>query len=127
MIIRQSTVDDLMKLKEIHEQFFANEFSFDDFIHASISSFVVLDENDGEIVAGGSIRPIAEMSAVTNLNKSPRLRRTALLDMLQVATFVLRETPMNQLHVFIQSPDWERQLIKSGFRRTKGNALVIDI
>jgi hypothetical protein len=126
-MIRNLSIEDIPKLKEIHEQFYANEFSFDEFLLGSMSNFAITDQEDKEIVMVGSIRPIAEMLAITNKNKSPRVRRDALLESLQIAHYVLRPTAMHQLHVFIQDNEWEKQLIKSGFKKTVGNALYINI
>jgi len=129
-MIRRPNESDIGKLRELHSKFFAGEFGFDDFVTNSLYNFVVANatsDPDGEIITAGSIRPIAEIVAITDMSKSPRIRRSALFEMLQVAHFVLRETPMRQLHAFVQDKIWEQQLIKVGFQRTKGNALYINL
>lgn len=125
-MIRQIRDEDIEELKKIHAKFFANEFSFDDFLAPAISQFLVTDESD-KIISAGSIRPIAEMIAITNFDQSPKLRRAALYDMLQVASFVLRNTKMNQLHAFVQDSKWESQLIRAGFSRCVGKPVYINV
>jgi len=126
-MIRNIEERDLAELKKIHAKYFASEFSFDDFMHGAISSFVITDDSDNTIITSGCIRPIAEMVAITNLEKSPRLRRAALFDMLQIASYVLRSTNMNQLHAFVQDSKWETQLIRAGFKRCVGKPVYIDL
>jgi len=127
MLIRTPTKEDWDELKNIHEKFYSHEFQFDEFWRASLSSFIVIDDEDGQIVTATSIRPIAEMIGITNKDKSVRVRMKGLQQMLQVAHHVLRDTNMNQLHVFIQDPTWEHQLIHRGFKKTVGNALYINL
>jgi len=126
-MIRNPTKEDWNELRNIHEEFYTHEFQFEEFWRASISNFVVIDDDDGQIITAGSIRPIAEMIGITNKSKSPRIRLKALQEMLQIANHVLHDTPMNQLHVFIQDKSWEDQLIRHGFKRTVGNALYINL
>lgn len=128
MTIRNITPFDLDRLKEIHKSFFEHEFSFEDFLHGSIANFVITDDSDGEIITAGSIRPIAEMTAISNLNKSPRMRRNALYDMLQIAQYVLRDSSIyEQLHVFVQDDKWEDMLKRAGFTECAGRPLFINI
>lgn len=126
MTIRNVTKEDINELKVIHERFFADEFQFDDFLLNSMTSFVITDESN-KILTAASVRPIAEIVAITNLDAPIRQRVDALYDILQVSSFVLRGTEMRQLHAFVQDEIWEKQLIKAGFKRTIGNALYINI
>ncbi|SRR5580765_7199299 len=126
MTIRNVTEEDIKELKVIHERFFADEFSFDDFLLNSIASFIITDI-DNKILTAASIRPIAEIVAITNLDAPVRHRVDALHDILQVSSFVLHSTEMRQLHAFVQDEIWEKHLIKAGFKRTIGNALYINI
>lgn len=126
-MIREFREEDKEELLRIHNQYFKNEFSFDDFFAASMCRFVVTDDENSSIITAGSIRPIAEMIAITNLEQSPKLRRAALYDMLQVATYVLRNTEMRQLHAFVQDSKWETHLIKAGFKRCIGNPVYLNL
>jgi len=126
-MIRNPSEQDYQELQKIHEKFFSKEFPFDDFLFNSISNFVIIDDSDGGIISAGSIRPIAEIVAITNLDKSVKSRRFALYEELEVARYVLKSSTMRQLHAFVQDQQWEIQLIKSGFARTKGNALYINV
>ena len=125
-MIRNPTEEDWQNLRKIHAKFFAGEFSFEDFLLGSMFNFVITDENE-EIITGSSVRPIAEIVTVTNLEKSPRIRRQALYDSLEIARFNLKRTPLNQIHAFVQNQTWEVQLIRAGFRRTSGNSLYINV
>ena len=100
-MIRNIEDKDLEQLKEIHEQFFQKEFTFHDFLSGAIYSFLITDDADNNIVTACCIRPIAEMVALTNLNKSPRLRRRALYESLEIAKYTLQGSSMNQIHAFI--------------------------
>jgi len=126
-MIHNYSEEDFNELNRIHKEFYSGEFNFADFLRGSFCNFVIRDDTDGKIVTAGSIRPIAEMIAITNKHKSPRLRRAALYDALQIASHTLRGTSMDQLHAFVQDTAWEAQLIRSGFKRTVGNALYINL
>jgi len=127
MIIREPTPEDWNELRNIHAKFYANEFRFEDFWRAAISVFAVINDDNNRIVTAGAVRPIAEMVAITNKDTSVRARQKGLNQMLLIANHLLRDTPMNQLHVFIQDKKWEDQLLRHGFSRTMGNALYINL
>lgn len=126
-MIRNIEENDHPALKEIHAQFFANEFTFEDFLHGAMASFLFIDDSDGSIISACCVRPIAEMVALTNMSKSPRMRRNVLYDALQIASFMLRDTNMKQLHAFVQDKVWESQLIRAGFNHCAGKPLYINI
>lgn len=125
-MVRAIETEDIDRLKEIHARFFEKEFSFQDFCSAWISNFVITDDND-EIITAGAIRPLMEIVAITDYNKSPRLRRAALYDMLEIAHYVLRRTNATQLHCFVQDEKWYHQLIKSGFKPCVGKPLYMNL
>ncbi len=124
--IRNITESDIPQLRKIHSQFFQNEFTFADFCQSWLTNFVITDDNN-DIISAGAIRPIMEIVAVTNYEKSPRIRRSALYDMLTIAQYVLRDTNFTQLHAFIQDEKWLGQLQKAGFRRCVGIPVFIDM
>jgi hypothetical protein len=126
MNARAITLEDMKKLREIHARFFANEFSFPDFTTGFLCAFVVTDDSQ-EIIAAGGIRPIAESILITNKDFLIKERRSALLEVMNISEFVCKKSGYDQLHAFIQDENWLRHLTDVGFRPTKGQSLVIDL
>lgn len=125
MIIRSFQDDDFEKLKQIHERFYKDEFSFNDFCHAFINFFVVME--DTEIVCAGGVRAIAESVIMTNQDAKPRIKQRALTQMLQAQLFTCGRAKFTQLHAFVQDRNWERHLIDAGFKSCKGRAVFIEV
>jgi len=125
MIIRSFDPRDYEKLQRIHERFYKEEFSFDDFCSKFMDFFVVV-END-EIVLAGGVRAIAESVIMTNKDIPVEIKRRALLTMLQTQLFTCGKLGYSQLHAFIQDDNWKRHLIKAGFKPCKGDALFIEV
>lgn len=127
MIIRGFTERDVNPLKRIHESQYQSEFSLDEFIKSNyIGSFSVLDENENLISTGG-VRTIAEVVIVTDKNQPVKIRRSALLMMLQASSYFAKNSNHHQLHAFIQDDIWLNQLLRHGFRETSGKSIVTDI
>jgi hypothetical protein len=124
-MIRRFEDRDFEQLKLIHEKFYKDEFSFDDFCHSFIDFFVVT-ENEKIICAGG-IRAIAESVIITNKDISPKIRQQALLQTLHTQLVSCSKVGFHQLHAFIQDKKWEQRLIKTGFKPCKGNAIFIEV
>lgn len=125
MNIRSFQKSDINQLKKIHEMYYKHEFSLDDFCQKFLDFFVIEDNN--QIICAGGVRTISESVIVTNKSVSPRTKRAALYQMLEAQLFTCKNNKMNQLHAFIQDDDWERHLIKVGFRKCKGNALFLGV
>ncbi len=125
MIIRAFKESDLNQLMKIHEEFYKEEFSFNDFCNAFVDFFVV--EEDNQIISAGGIRAIAESVIMTNKVMSNKTRVRALHQMLEAQLFTCGKTNFRQLHAFIQDKDWERHLMKIGFQKCKGDALFINV
>lgn len=127
MIIRGFSERDVNSLKKIHKDQYENEFSLNEFMSSNyIGSFSALDENENLIATGG-VRTIAEMVIVTDKNQSVKVRREALLKMLQAGSFFCKNNNYRQLHAFVQDQVWLSQLLKHGFRETAGQSIVTDI
>jgi hypothetical protein len=121
MQVRPFDQINLEELKEIHERFYAEEFSLPDFLSGFISSCVISDD-EGRLVTAGGIRPMIEVVAVTNKEQSVRVRREALYKFVQLCMFSAQG---NDLHVFVQDEVWEKHLKRFGFRETKGKSLIL--
>lgn len=126
-MIRALEQFDVERLKKIHDKYFVHEFSFSEFYNGFLCCFVVTDDTDDSIITAVGVRPIAEVVAITNLDKTVKLRREALYKTLEAAAHMGGQAGFDQLHCFIQDGIWENQLIKHGWRYTKGNSLVFDI
>ncbi len=123
--IRSLTLKDYEEVKKIHDQY-SKEFNLPNFADNFLFSFAVCDEH-GNIIAAAGVRTLAEIIAVTDKRRSPRLRRTALLDVLETSSFVAESHGYKELHVFVQDEKWRDQLIYKGWRPTKGDALVREV
>ena len=122
---RSLNSNDYERLKEIHEKFYKDEFTLPDFIKNYLLGFVV--EENGSIVTIGGIRTIVEVVLVTDKSQSVRVRRDSLLEALRVAVLTAKSNKFDQIHAFIQDPEWKNHLEKIGFHETKGTALVLEI
>jgi hypothetical protein len=111
---------------KIWETFFKEEFDFPDFLKGFHCAFIIEDKNEEPIVFGG-VRPIAELIAVTNKNKTSRDRVMALKKLVEASVYVASEHNYDQLHCFVQGDNWSRQVQTVHFRPTKGQSLYIDI
>ena len=125
MIIRNFQDSDLEQLKIIHERYYKEEFSLNEFMGNFLGLFSAVEDN--KIIAIGGVRTIAESIMVTDKSFSTRQRREALLQMLQAQTFVTNRNNYPQLHAFVQDENWKSQLINYGFKPCKGNALFIGV
>jgi len=126
MNIRPINPNDILKLQEIHQKHFGQEFIFPNFINEFHCAFVIENDND-EIITAGGVRAIAEAITITNKDFSVKIRREALHKMLQASLFTAGHHNYNQLHAFVQDPSWTQCLKKIGFKDTKGQSLVIDL
>ena len=124
MTPRALGLDDIKRLKEIHEKHYSHEFSFPDFLNGFYCAFVIEDESG--IVAAGGVRPICESIIITDKDRSVRDRRYALSQVLQASMFIANAEKYNELHAFIQDTNWEWHLSKVGFKPTKGKSLVLN-
>jgi hypothetical protein len=126
MNIRALKESDLPLLRAIHAHHYSSEFEFPDFVSKFLCCFVV-EDSDGTIVSAGGIRPILESVLITDLSKSVRIRRSALMNILSASNYFAKQGNFDQIHVFIQDQGWENHLRKIGFVPTKGNSLVLTI
>jgi hypothetical protein len=125
MIIRSYAPTDLDQLKEIHEKHFKEEFDLPNFLRNYYCAFTV--ENDDRIVTIGGVRPIAEAITCTNKTLHTREKVRALYEILSASAFIAQQNGHSQLHCFVQNEQYAKQLIRNGFRDTKGRSLVMDV
>jgi len=126
-MIREIYSADMMKLREIHEKYYAHEFEFPEFHKHFLSYFASVDDESGKLITAGGVRLITEAVLITDKDASVKSRRKALYEMLAGCNFVTSRNDYDQLHCFIQDEDWLNQLIKVGFSRCRGTALYVNV
>jgi|SRR5215471_9205024 len=126
MIIRPLTLRDLPELGRIHESQYQDDFPFPDFTDHYLGSFAVVD-SDNKIVCGGGVRTFAESVLITDQTRSPRVRRAALLQVLEVSSGICRMTHHNLLVAYPKDENWVKVLRKYGFVDQVGIPLQKDI
>lgn len=125
-MIRALREEDFQQLRQIHEQYFASEFTFEELLSGYLCMAVVEDEN-GHIITAGGVRLIAEGVVVTDKNYEIRERRKALSQLLQALRFITKNAGYSHLHAFIHDDNWMRHLLRSGFVPTSGKSLIIGV
>lgn len=125
MILRNINPKDIDRIREIHQKYFDKEFSFEEFSKHYLNAFLVEDEVG--IISAGGVRTITETVIVTDKSRSVRDRKDALLNVLRASIFTATNSGYNQIHAFVQDEDFMRHLINTGFRETKGKALVLEV
>lgn len=123
MIIRPYGESDLEEIKRIHEKFFSDQFTFDDFCRCFGS--LVAEEN-GKIISVMNLRLLVEMTSVSDKDLPTNLRREAMIRLLSKALLISGQNGYDSIHAFIHDDVWASHLKKKyGFRDTSGKSLVI--
>lgn len=125
MHIRTLEYSDFEQIKAIHEKFYREEFSMDDFCKGFMYAVVVLEGE--EIITAGGVRAIAESVIITNKDVSVKLRREALYKILEVNRYICQQKHFDQLHAFIHDDTWKEQLERVGFQPCKGKAIYLPV
>ena len=123
-MIREIQIGDYDRLKYIHEKYYKHEFEFPDFLNHFLCAFTIIGD-DGDIVLTGGIRTIVECVALTDKNKSPFIRRKALVELMAASQYVMDRSGYDEMHAFVQDDKWLDQLKRSGFRNTRGQSIVL--
>jgi len=126
MIIRALEHKDIEGLNEIHERHYSREFPSPDFMDKYICAFVVVNDS-GKIISGGGIRTILESVILTDKDLPIKERRDALLEVLKASIFIAKDAKYDCIHAFSTELPWLRHLIKIGFKKAKGEALVLEV
>lgn len=124
-MVRQIDAIDIETIHKVWLRHFKEQFPFPNFLNEFLCAFAV--EQKGELIAIAGIKPILESIIIVDKDFSPRARRTALLEILATSEYFGRQHGFDQLHAFIQEPQYLNQLIRYGFNKTKGQAVVRNI
>ena len=122
MIVRSFDSEDTEDLSRIHKQY-ENEFTLSELGDEKF----VIESDAGNVIVIGANHSLAEVRLVTDKTFPVKMRREALYRSFEVSKFVAKTAGYNQLHAFVQDEVWLKQLLKHGFRPTKGMAVVLDI
>lgn len=123
-MIRELRTTDIEELKRIHEKYYKDEFDFPNFFKF-LCAYVV--EEEGKIITAGGIRTIVECIGITNKDLSVRERRNGLGYILNASKYFTQRNGFEQLHCFVQDESWMKHLLNSGFKKTTGQSLVLEI
>lgn len=125
MNITVPTQEDYRKLNELHERFFSRDFIATDFQRGFLGAFVIKD-NDGQILLGGGVRPLAETILVTNKDANLHSLGDALLESLQFSRYVCNRANIKLLHAFVKDETYMKHLISQGFQK-RCQALFLEV
>ncbi len=110
--IRELLLNDLVEVKRLHDAYYS-EFDFPPFSHM-LSAFVIEDENR-EIVMAGGVEAVAEVSLVTNKEKSRIKIGKALVEAQRFSMFTCREVGIRDMYAFVKNEEYAQHLIQHGF------------
>ncbi len=125
-MIRAIQESDLGNIAEIHRKFYSTEFDLPDFTKHFIHAFAITNLDD-KIVTVSGIRPILEVVALTDKDRSPLERKDALDSLLTISAFIADHDKFDEFHVFVQDKKWMNRLKRRGFVDTAGKSLVFKI
>lgn len=122
---RPLKVTDLETIVKIHERFHKAGFTFPS-QNNCINDGVV--EIGDKIVAYGTVKLLAELILVLDLDETKRIKLDAFVKLLKVAIMDAREAKVEQLHCFVEDPNFASLLKKHfGFVPIPSEALVLNL
>ena len=122
-MVRAFTGKDIEILRELQKKHY--DFDFPDLTHAKSIAIVELD---GEIVGGGILREIPEVSLILDRDKSLRAKCTALGQLVDYGLKITKNIRHEGMYGFVHEDDYERILIKHfGFREAVGKLLFKEV
>lgn len=124
---RAVTPKDLGKIKELHQKFYS-ELQFPEFMKDFLCGFIIEDEND-EIVIAGGVERIAEGILFTNKDKSNVKIGRALVLAQDISVYVCQQFEIRELHAFIDHSNeaYIKHFLKHGFHERNQRALSMRV
>lgn len=115
---------DADQIYNIYLNYFS-DMEFPDFYHKFHCTFKVINNANGNIIAVGGIRPIAEAVVLTNKDYSVRDRMDALLKIFAGVQYAAEKLDYNYLHAFAYDEEYVKHLIKRiGFKCNPQNRVL---
>lgn len=128
MIIRNLVPSDLEELRKIHSKFYKNEFSFPLDRFGVFSNKFVITDDSGQIITFGMLELSAEAIVLTNKNVEGFKKYKALVNLLPILSEEAKQANLNNFTASIYNdPIWQRNLLKAGFKESKGSHLFYKI
>ena len=128
MIIKQLDEQSFNQIKEIHNKYFSDQFDLNDLFNNKILDQIVVCDDNNKVITYGGIKLLFEVVAVTDLNRSARDRKQALIKMLDVIISIAEKKKFEQIHCFPTfNEKWTEHLKDIGFKQTKGTALYLNV
>jgi hypothetical protein len=124
MIVRSFKESDLNELKMIHDKYFKDEFTFEDFCRNA--SCALICEENGRIISAMNLRSLLEMVSISDKEFPTDIRRDAMVNLLSKSLLIAGQAGFDSIHAFVQDDNWANHLKKRyGFRDSVGKSLVI--
>ena len=124
--IRLARESDLIKLREIHEKYYKNEFPFpfDSGSKRVLLNRFIVEDSSGNIITSGALELLSEVVAVTDKSFDTKVKREALYKLFHALLYDAEKFSFDQIHcTVIDDPNWERHLTDIGWKKCKGNFL----
>lgn len=110
--VREFKESDMQSVKLLHQKYFPG-LDFPRFMQY-LCSFVIEDEF-GEIVMAGGFEQIAELSLITNMDKSSVVRGRALRETKKVALYLSDKFNINEVYAFTHDNVLAKHIMQHGF------------
>ena len=117
---------DIEALQKIHAKYYKDRFEFPDFINPKYLCSFIIETDEGRIITGGGLRTTIEATFLSDKSISPRIRRTALYQVLESCEFLTRKFEFPRLYVVTDDVEWKRHLLKVGFQ-SRGDCLSLNV
>ena len=110
--VREFKESDMQAVKLLHQKYFSG-LDFPRFMKY-LCSFVIEDEF-GDLVMACGFEQIAELSLVTNMDKSPVVRGRALRECKKVALYLSGKFNVNEIYAFTDDSILSKHIMQHGF------------
>lgn len=105
--------EDIDKIRELHNKFYS-DLEFSDFLNGFLCGFVVTDNTD-EIILAGGVQPVGEVILVTDRNKSEIKIGKALMEARNISLYLGSKFRLDELVAFVKNDNYARHLVQHGF------------
>jgi hypothetical protein len=127
VIIRDFQFKDIEELKRIHKEGnYELEYPFEVFSSRFSDLFSVVDDDD-KLISSGGVRLVPEIVVATDKSQSARVRREALVKILQIAEYITRRDGHQGFTASTDDEKWYNHLLKYGFVPSKGKPLYYSV